>query len=134
MVREGSPARMQAEELEKKLSELIDRHNVPGAQLAVLDGDTVTEVAAGVLSLRTGCASRPDALFLPGSIGKVYTATLVLMLVDEGLIDLDQPVKRYLPDFEVGDAHARDTVTVRNLLCHTSGFDGDVFLDTGRGD
>src|SRR4051794_30211147 len=121
-------------ELEKKLAELIESHRVPGAQLAVLDGDTMTEVAAGVLSLRTGCPVTTDALFLPGSIGKLYTATLVLMLADEGRIDLDEPVKTYLPDFEVRDKEARDTVTVRNLLCHTSGFDGDVFLDTGRGD
>src|SRR5262245_21964801 len=56
------------------------------------------------------------------------------MLVDEGLIDLDRPVRSYLPDFEVRDEHARDTVTVRDLLRHTSGFDGDVFIDTGRGD
>lgn len=121
-------------ELEKKLSELIDRHHVPGAQLAVLDGDTVTEVAAGVLSIRTGSPVTTDALFLPGSIGKVYTATLVLMLADEGLIDLDRPVRSYLTDFEVRDQHARDTVTVRDLLRHASGFDGDIFLDTGRGD
>ena len=121
-------------ELEKKLSELIDAHGVPGAQLCVLDGDQLTEVAAGVLSLRTGCPSRTDALFLPGSIGKLYTATLVMMLVDEGKLDLDTPIRHYLPDFEVHDAHARDTVTPRHLLTHTSGFDGDHFTDTGRGD
>ena len=121
-------------QLEKKLAELIDKHHVPGAQLAVLDGDSVTEVASGVLSLRTGCPVSTDALFLPGSIGKVYTATLVLMLADDGLIDLDRPVKSYLPDFEVRDGRARDTVTVRDLLRHSSGFDGDVFIDTGRGD
>lgn len=121
-------------DLEKKLAELIDQHGVPGAQLAVLDGDTITEVGAGVLSIRTGSPVSTDALFLPGSIGKVYTATLVLMLADEGKIDLDQPVKSYLPDFQVRDVHARDTVTVRDLLRHTSGFDGDVFIDTGRGD
>ena len=121
-------------ELETKLAELIETHNVPGAQLAVLDGDELVEVAAGVLSIRTGCPVTTDALFLPGSIGKVYTATIVLMLADEGLIDLDRPVRSYLPDFEVRDPHARDSVTVRDLLTHTSGFDGDVFLDTGRGD
>lgn len=121
-------------ELEAKLAELIERHHVPGAQLAVLDGDAITEVAAGVLSVRTGCPVSTDALFLPGSIGKLYTATLVLMLVDEGLIDLDRTVKSYLPDFEVRNHQARDTVTVRDLLRHTSGFDGDIFIDTGRGD
>ncbi|MGP3534170.1 serine hydrolase domain-containing protein [Microbacterium sp. RD1] len=123
-----------SEELERKLTELIAAHGVPGAQLAVLDGDTVTEVAAGVLSLRTGLAATTDALFLPGSIGKLYTATLVMMLVEEGKLDLDTPVRTYLPDFEVADSHARDIVTPRNLLTHTSGFDGDHFTDTGRGD
>jgi CubicO group peptidase (beta-lactamase class C family) len=121
-------------ELEQKLNELIAKHSVPGAQLAVLDGDTITEVASGVLSLRTGLATTTDALFLPGSIGKLYTATLVMMLVEEGSLDLDTPIRTYLPDFEVADHRARDTVTPRDLLTHTSGFDGDHFTDTGRGD
>lgn len=121
-------------ELEQKLIELIAKHNVPGAQLAVLDGDSVIEVAAGVLSLRTGTPVTTDSLFLPGSIGKLYTATLVMMLVDEGRLDLDTPIRTYLPDFEVSDHHARDVVTPRDLLAHTSGFDGDHFTDTGRGD
>jgi CubicO group peptidase (beta-lactamase class C family) len=123
-----------SEQLQKNFDELVRSHNIPGAQLAVMDGDQITEVATGVLSLRTQFPVSPDALFLPGSIGKVYTATLILMLVDDGKLDLDSPVRRYLPNFTVRDDVARDTVTVRNLLSHTSGFDGDIFLDTGRGD
>jgi CubicO group peptidase (beta-lactamase class C family) len=107
---------------------------VPGAQLAVLDGGNITEAAAGVLSLRTGWKTTTDALFLPGSIGKLYTATLIMSLVEEGKVDLDAPVHTYLPGFTVLDRHARDVVTVRNLLTHTSGFDGDFFADTGRGE
>jgi CubicO group peptidase (beta-lactamase class C family) len=122
------------EELGAKLSELIAKHEVPGAQLAVLDGDDLIETAAGVLSLRTGCPVTADALFLPGSIGKLYTATLVLMLVQEGRVDLDTPIRAYLPDFRVLDEEAAAVVTPRNLLSHTSGFDGDHFTDTGRGD
>ncbi len=121
-------------ELEAKLSELIAKHNVPGAQLAVLDGDEIVESAAGVLSLRTGCPTTTDALFLPGSIGKLYTATLVLMLVQDGRLDLDTPIRAYLPEFRVQDEQAAEVVTPRNLLSHTSGFDGDHFTDTGRGD
>src|SRR5215475_3011399 len=121
-------------ELQAKLSELIAKHEVPGAQLAVLDGDEIVETAAGVLSLRTGCPTTPDALFLPGSIGKLYTATLILKLVEEGRLDLDTPIRAYLPDFRVQDEQAAEIVTPRNLLCHTSGFDGDHFTDTGRGD
>jgi CubicO group peptidase (beta-lactamase class C family) len=122
------------EELQTRLSELIAEHGVPGAQLAVLDGDEIVESAAGVLSLRTGCPATPDALFLPGSIGKLYTATLVLKLVEEERLDLDTPIRAYLPDFRVKDEQAAEVVTPRNLLCHTSGFDGDHFTDTGRGD
>ena len=121
-------------ELEAKLSELTSKHNVPGAQLAVLDGDEIVESAAGVLSLRTGCPTTTDALFLPGSIGKLYTATLVLMLVQDGRLDLDTPIRAYLPEFGVQDEQAAEVVTPRNLLSHTSGFDGDHFTDTGRGD
>lgn len=121
-------------ELETKLSELIAKHEVPGAQLAVLDGDEIVESAAGVLSVRTGFPVTSDALFLPGSIGKLYTATLVLMLAQEGRLDLDTPIRAYLPDFRVQDEEAAAIVTPRNLLSHTSGFDGDHFTDTGRGD
>ena len=122
------------QELEAGLKELIAEHNVPGAQLAVLDGDEIVETAVGVLSLRTGCPATPDSLFLPGSIGKLYTATLVMQLVDEGRLDLDAPIRTYLPDFRVLDEQAASIVTPRNLLSHTSGFDGDHFTDTGRGD
>jgi CubicO group peptidase (beta-lactamase class C family) len=122
------------EELGAKLSELIAKHEVPGAQLAVIDGDDIIESAAGVLSVRTGCPATTDALFLPGSIGKLYTATLVLKLVQEGHVDLDTPIRAYLPDFRVLDEEAAAVVTPRNLLSHTSGFDGDHFTDTGRGD
>ncbi len=121
-------------ELETRLAELIAEHSVPGAQLAVIDGDEIVESAAGVLSLRTGCPVTTDALFLPGSIGKLYTATLILMLVEEGRLDLDTPIRAYLPEFRVQDEEAAAVVTPRNLLSHTSGFDGDHFTDTGRGD
>jgi CubicO group peptidase (beta-lactamase class C family) len=123
-----------ADELQPKLTELIEKHNVPGAQLAVLDGDEIVETAAGVLSLRTNCPVTPDALFLPGSIGKLYTATLIMMLVDAGQLELDAPLRSYLPTFAVQDEEAAARVTLRHLLTHTSGFDGDHFTDTGRGD
>src|SRR5215475_3891819 len=122
------------EELQTRLSELIAEHGVPGAQLAVLDGDEIVETAAGVLSLRTNCAATADALFLPGSIGKLYTATLIMMLVDAGELDLGATLRTYLPMFAVQDKDAAATVTLRHLLTHTSGFDGDHFTDTGRGD
>ena len=77
---------------------------------------------------------RSDSLFQIGSITKVWTATLVMQLVDEGGIDLDEPVRRYLPNFKVADDGVSEAVTIRHLLTHTSGIDGDHFADTGRGD
>src|SRR4051795_7248137 len=117
-----------------RLALLADKHGVPGATLAILDGDEVGEAAYGVLNIRTGVEVTPDALFQIGSITKVWTATLVMQLVDEGKLDLDAPVVTYLPDFKVADAEVTRTVTTRHLLAHTSGIDGDMFLDTGRGD
>ena len=49
-------------------------------------------------------------------------------------IDLDEPVRRYLPNFQVADDAVSEAVTIRHLLTHTSGIDGDHFADTGRGD
>src|SRR4051794_22657991 len=117
-----------------RLALLADKHGVPGATLAILEGDEVAEAAYGVLNIRTGVEATPDSLFQIGSITKVWTATLVMQLVDEGLLNLDEPVVTYLPEFKVADPEVTRAVTTRHLLAHTSGIDGDLFLDTGRGD
>ncbi|MCW2708900.1 MAG: serine hydrolase [Frankiales bacterium] len=117
-----------------RLTALADKHDVVGASLAIQHGEETAEAAAGVLNLRTGQPATPDSVFQIGSISKVWTATLVMQLVDEGLLDLDEPVVTYLPDFQVADPEVSRTVTARQLLSHTSGIDGDLFLDTGRGD
>jgi CubicO group peptidase (beta-lactamase class C family) len=119
---------------QERLALLAQKYDVPGATLAILaDGETA-EAAYGVLNLRTGAPVTTDSLFQIGSITKVWTGTLVMQLVDEGKLDLDEPVVTYLPDFKVKDPEVTRTVTTRHLLAHSSGIDGDLFLDTGRGD
>jgi CubicO group peptidase (beta-lactamase class C family) len=120
--------------LQNKLEELRERHGVPAASVAVLRGDAIDAAASGILNLDTGVEATADSLFQIGSITKVWTATLVMQLVDEGRIELDAPVRRYLPGFRVADEAVSEAVTIRHLLTHTSGIDGDHFLDTGRGD
>ena len=66
-------------------------------------------MAAGVLSVVTGYRSTPDAIFQIGSISKVWTATLIMQLVDEGKLDLDAPVRDVLPDFAVADEEVSQT-------------------------
>ena len=125
---------LDAQYWQDRLTKLAEQHGVVGATLAVQLGDEVVEAAAGVLNLRTSQPATPDSLFQIGSISKVWTATLVMQLVDEGLLDLDEPVAKHLPEFRVADEEVSRTVTPRQLLAHTSGIDGDLFLDTGRGD
>lgn len=118
----------------QRLTDLIHEHQVPGAALGILHGGGIVDVAAGVLNKRTGVEATPDSVFQIGSISKVWTATLVLQLVDEGAITLDTPVSQVIPGLTLHDSEVAKTVTVRHLLTHTSGIDGDVFTDTGRGD
>ncbi len=98
-----------------RLDTLSAKYGVPGASLGILtttrSGFSRTVVTSGVVSTRTGVAATPDTLFQMGSISKVWTATLIMQLVEEGLLDLDSPVRNILPDFAVADAVATETVT-----------------------
>ncbi|MHA7271695.1 serine hydrolase domain-containing protein [Arthrobacter sp. HLT1-20] len=91
-------------------------------------------VAAGVANMRTGQSVTTDTLFQIGSISKTWTATLIMQLVAEGKLELDAPIRDVLPDFRLADESAAATITMRHILTHTSGIDGDLFTDTGRGD
>ena len=113
---------------------LLERHHVPGAAVGVLHRGEVTTAAAGVVNLDTGVEATPDTVFQIGSQGKMWTATVLMQLVDEGRVALDVPVRTYLPTFAVADRHVSENVTLRHLLSHTSGIDGDNFADFGRGD
>lgn len=123
-----------AADLQHRLDRLIARHRVPGASLAILADGEVTTAASGVVNLDTGVKATAESVFQIGSITKPYTATLVMQLVDEGRLDLDAPIVEYLPEFTVADAGTAKSVTMRHLLTHTSGIEGDHFLDTGPGD
>lgn len=112
----------------------IGRLTVPGAAVGILHDGQVETFGYGVASLETRQPVRPDTLFQIGSISKVYTATLVMGLVDEGKIDLDAPVVTFLPDLRLGDEAALRAITMRHLLTHSSGLDGDRFDDYGPGD
>lgn len=120
--------------LQARLDELAEKHHVVGASAGVLQQGEVVTATTGIAHLGTGLAVTTDTVFQIGSITKVYTATLVMQLVDEGLVALDEPIKHFLPELRLGDADATEQITVRQLLAHTSGLEGDHFEDYGRGD
>src|SRR6476659_1171742 len=90
-------------DLDGFIREQMARWTVPGLTVGVLQGDERETRAYGVTSLETGYPVRPDTLFPIGSIGKVYTAALLMTLVDDGALDLDAPVATYLPALSLAD-------------------------------
>ncbi|NGY61079.1 beta-lactamase family protein [Lentzea sp. NEAU-D13] len=120
--------------IERRLPELLEEHGVVGAQVAVLHDGEIVEAAAGVRNNVTNEPVTSDTLFQIGSITKVWTATLIMQLANEGLLDLDRPVRDVLPEFRVADEQAAKVITPRHLLSHTAGFEGDLKFETGSGD
>ena len=117
-----------------RLNELASRAQVPGATLGIWSDGQEILAAHGVLNSATGVPVTTDSLFQVGSITKIWTATMIMQLIDEGLLSLDTAVSQVLPGVRLGASDVGAQVTVRHLLTHTSGIDGDIFTDTGRGD
>lgn len=107
---------------------------VPGVAVGVLRDGEERHEAFGVTSLDNPVDVTPDTRFQIGSISKTFTGTAVMYLVAEGSVELDRPVREYLPDLKLDDVAATEGVTMRHLLAHTGGWAGDYFDDTGWGD
>ncbi|WP_028775979.1 serine hydrolase domain-containing protein [Shimazuella kribbensis] len=118
------------EHWQKRLSDLCKTYRVPGASLAVLVDGKIHSLANGVLHKGTGVEATTDSLFQIGSISKVYTAILVMQLVDSGELKLNTLVKDIFPELNIFGAEA---ITIRQLFSHTSGLTSDYTIDTGRG-
>lgn len=117
-----------------RLTEAARNAGVPGAVLGIWADGEETVHATGVLSTRTRVPTTTYSVFQIGSITKTWTATLIAQLVEEGRLSYDTTVAAVLPGVQLGVDDVADRVTVRHLLTHTSGIDGDIFVDTGRGD
>jgi CubicO group peptidase (beta-lactamase class C family) len=117
-----------------RLSELAAQARVCGATLGIWSGGQEMLAAYGVLNSATQVPVTSDSLFQIGSITKIWTATMIMQLIEEGLLSLGTTVADVLPGTRLGRSDVGGQVTVQHLLTHTSGIDGDVFTDTGRGD
>lgn len=121
-------------ELADLLRTTAARHGVPGAVIAVSHDGYRRTAAFGLANQRTHLEMTPDTLVGVGSLAKVLTAALTMRLVEEGLLSLDHPVRRYLPGFTLADREASERLTIRHLLNHSGGFHGDSMSDFGPGD
>ena len=117
-----------------RLTELARQADVPGAVLGIWsDGEEIL-ASSGVLNTATGVESTLDSLFQVGSITKLWTVTMIMQLVEEHRLSLDTTIIDVLPGTRIGRDDMGGQITIRHLLTHTSGLDGDLFTDTGRGD
>lgn len=103
--------------LSDTLSALARKYQVPGAQLAIHHGGETVAIEVGELEYGTGHRVTRNTAFPVGSITKTFTATVAMILVADGDLELDAPLGEYLP--ELGDLGNR--LTLRQVLSHTGG-------------
>lgn len=104
------------------LEEQMKRLNIPGAALAVVEGERIVHLHGFGRARPGGGAPVPQTPFFIGSLTKSFTALAVMQLVEAGKIELDAPLQCYLPWFRVADPRASTQMTVRHLLNQSSGF------------
>ncbi|MFC4120488.1 serine hydrolase domain-containing protein [Nonomuraea zeae] len=110
------------DDITARLAPLLRRHRVPGAQLAVRWRGRTFTAEAGEESSGAGRPVTGRSAFPLGSLTKPFTATLAMMLVADGDLDLDEPLAAYLPGLRPGAGRA----TLRQLLSHSAGFPANV--------
>jgi CubicO group peptidase (beta-lactamase class C family) len=105
------------------LQNTVTSYKIPGLAAAIATDEGVV-FAKGYGEASPGVDVTPDTPFLLGSTTKTFTALAVMRLVEQGRVELDSPVKKYLPEFQLTVKGAEDNITVRHLLNHTSGLSG----------
>ncbi|TPQ17471.1 serine hydrolase domain-containing protein [Streptomyces sporangiiformans] len=108
--------------LQRFITSKANEFGIPGSAVAVFSGGEESYAFHGTTSAEDTRPLDHDTLFHFGSITKTYTATAIMRLVADGKMDLDAPVRRYLPDFRLSDEDAAATVTMTHLLNHTGGW------------
>lgn len=112
-------------ELQKKLNAVIEEMkatwHIPSIMMSVTRKGETFYCGGGVADLTTGAAADEHTLYAIASASKAFIATAVCMLVDEGKLRLDQPVKELLPDFEMFDPYMTEHLTMRDAMSHRSG-------------
>ena len=107
--------------LEAYIPQVMAQHNTPGLNIAVARrGRVIWEEGFGYADLQARRPMTPETVFHSGSMGKTYTATAVMQLVERGVMGLHDPINQYLP-FRVENPLGERDITVHDLLTHRSG-------------
>jgi CubicO group peptidase (beta-lactamase class C family) len=114
--------------IQKEMGEL----HIPGLAYGIVHDDEVVHLESFGEADPSGRAVTPQTPFILASVSKSFTALAIMQLSEEGKVDLDAPVQRYVPWFRVADKAASNQITVRNLLNHTSGLPEDTSFEPMR--
>ncbi len=118
----AQPSSKELRNMESFIEKAMSDWQVPGVAIGIVQGDEVIYTNGfGLADLESGRAVDENTLFAIGSSSKAFTAFSVLQLVRDDLVELDEPVRTYLPEFEMFDQYVGNHLTVRDLLCHRSG-------------
>jgi CubicO group peptidase (beta-lactamase class C family) len=118
------------------ITEQMNDLGIPGMALGIVQGDQIIHLGGFGVADSSGRKVTPQTPFHIGSTTKSFTTLAVMQLVEAGKIDLDAPVKTYLPWFELDDKEASAKITVRNLLNQTTGIsnkDGNRLMSSQQG-
>jgi CubicO group peptidase (beta-lactamase class C family) len=118
----------------QKIVSEMKRLQVPGVAIGIWNKGEEYAEGFGITSVEHPLPVTADTLFQTGSISKTFTGTLLMQLAEQGRVNLDAPVRKYIKDFKVKDKEVTKKVTVRHLLTHMGGWVGDYFNDFGNGD
>ncbi|MBB5518922.1 serine hydrolase [Amphiplicatus metriothermophilus] len=117
------------EKIEAYTARANEAFKVTGLAVTVVDSDSIIfQETYGVRDVRTGAPVDENTIFPFASIGKAFTTASLAMLVDEGKLGWDDPVRKYIPEFEMSDPYITAEFSVRDLVTHRSG------LPLGAGD
>jgi CubicO group peptidase (beta-lactamase class C family) len=105
---------------------------IPGMAIAIVkDGKVILAEGFGLKDVKNNLKVTPQTVFAIGSSSKAFTATSMGILVDEGKLEWDKPVREYLPTFKLWDDFATERMTPRDLVCHRSGLPRHEFMWIG---
>jgi CubicO group peptidase (beta-lactamase class C family) len=107
--------------IEAYIAAEMREQRIPGLALGIVQGDQIVHLKGFGIADPSGRPVTPQMPFMIGSVTKSFTALAIMQLVEQGKVDLDAPIQRYLPWFRVADATASAQITVRHLLNMTSG-------------
>jgi CubicO group peptidase (beta-lactamase class C family) len=119
--------------IDRYLSSQIGSAHIPGAALGIVHGKQIVHLYGTGDVDSSGRTVTPQTPFILGSVSKSFTALAVMQLVQAHRVQLDAPVRRYLPAFRLADGGAYTRITVRQLLTHTSGIPKSAGTDPLRG-